>query len=72
MSAGLAVKNSLTAKDFTRKEEFSQRWVSMSVDLRNQVKQGVLQSLTSPKKAAGNISGQLLQRLNYLWEDGQI
>ncbi|KAG1242858.1 hypothetical protein G6F68_016018 [Rhizopus microsporus] len=59
MSAGLAVKNSLTAKDFARKEEFSQRWVSMPVDLRNQVKQGVLQSLASPKKSVGNISGQV-------------
>ncbi|CAO3703275.1 unnamed protein product [Rhizopus stolonifer] len=27
---------------------------------RNQVKQGVLQSLTSPKKAVGNISGQVI------------
>jgi importin subunit beta-1 len=60
MSAGLAVKNSLTAKDFARKEEFSQRWVSMPVDLRNQVKQGVLQSLASPKKSVGNISGQVV------------
>ncbi|KAI9277599.1 armadillo-type protein [Sporodiniella umbellata] len=60
MSAGLAVKNSLTAKDFSRKEEFSARWLSMPSDLRNQVQLGVLQCLGSPKKAVGNISGQVV------------
>ncbi|CEJ02610.1 hypothetical protein RMCBS344292_16610 [Rhizopus microsporus] len=60
MSAGLALKNSLTAKDFARKEEFSQRWLSMPVDLRNQIKQGVLQGLASPKKSVGSIAGQVI------------
>ncbi|KAI7907779.1 armadillo-type protein [Cokeromyces recurvatus] len=60
MSAGLALKNSLTAKDYTRKEEFHQRWLLIAEDLRIQIKQGVLQALASPKKAVGNISGQVV------------
>lgn len=60
MSAGLAMKNTLTAKEFTRKEELSQRWLLTAEDLRAQIKQGVLQGLSSPKKTVGNISGQVV------------
>ncbi|CAO3686062.1 unnamed protein product [Rhizopus stolonifer] len=60
MSAGLAMKNSLTAKDFARKEEYSKRWLSMPVELCDQVKQGVVQSLASPKKPVGNIVAQVV------------
>ncbi|GAA5804019.1 armadillo-type protein [Helicostylum pulchrum] len=60
MSAGLALKNSLTAKEFVRKEELAQRWVATPEELRAQIKQGVLQGLGSPKKPVGNISGQVV------------
>ncbi|KAG2208221.1 hypothetical protein INT47_006076 [Mucor saturninus] len=60
MSAGLALKNSLTAKEFARKEILAQRWVSTAEELRAQIKQGVLQGLSSPKKPVGNISGQVV------------
>lgn len=60
MSAGLALKNSLTAKEYVRKEELVQRWVATAEELRTQIKQGVLQGLSSPKKPVGNISGQVV------------
>ncbi|OBZ82225.1 Importin subunit beta-1 [Choanephora cucurbitarum] len=60
MSAALAVKNSLTAKEYSRKEEFAKRWLSLGDELRLQIKQGVLQALASPKKPVGNISGQVV------------
>ncbi|CAO3683770.1 unnamed protein product [Rhizopus microsporus] len=59
MSAGLALKNSLTAKDFARKEEFSQRWLSMPVDFVIKSSK-VLQGLASPKKSVGSIAGQVI------------
>ncbi|KAI8646872.1 armadillo-type protein [Parasitella parasitica] len=60
MSAGLALKNTLTAKEYTRKEELSQRWIMAAEELRGQIKQGVLQSLSSSKKMVGNTSGQVI------------
>ncbi|KAI8976845.1 armadillo-type protein [Pilobolus umbonatus] len=60
MSAGLVLKNSLTAKESSRREELIMRWLSINDELRNTVKQGVLQSLGSVKKSVGNISGQVV------------
>ncbi|KAI9276538.1 armadillo-type protein [Sporodiniella umbellata] len=60
MSAGLAVKNSLIAKDFARREEFSKRWLSVPDELRSRVKHSILQSLGSPKNSVGQIAAQVI------------
>jgi importin subunit beta-1 len=41
-SAGLIMKNSLTAKDFEKQEELSRRWLLVDLSGREQIKQMVL------------------------------
>ncbi|KAI9255644.1 armadillo-type protein [Phascolomyces articulosus] len=60
MAAGLALKNSLSAKEYTRKEEQTNRWLQVDADTRNQVKQGALLTLATPRKLVANIAGQLI------------
>jgi importin subunit beta-1 len=40
-AAGIAIKNSLTATDSLRKEEKFNKWNSVDVNLRSQIKQAV-------------------------------
>lgn len=40
-SAGLIIKNSLTAKDFEKQEELSVRWISIDANIREQIKAAV-------------------------------
>ncbi|KAI8384226.1 armadillo-type protein [Radiomyces spectabilis] len=60
MSAGLALKNSLTAKEYARKAEQMQRWLALDANVRGQIKQGVLISLATPRKPVGNIASQVV------------
>ncbi|KAF7725991.1 karyopherin beta [Apophysomyces ossiformis] len=60
MAAGLALKNSMAAKEYARREEQRQRWLAVDETTRVQIKQGVLVSLASPRKMAGNIAGQVV------------
>lgn len=41
MAAGLQIKNTLTSKDPTVKEQFQQRWLSFPEDVRRYIKQNV-------------------------------
>ncbi|CAO3614146.1 unnamed protein product [Cunninghamella blakesleeana] len=59
-AAGLALKNTLTAKEFARREEQNQRWLSVDDNTRNQVKQGVLLTLASQCKLAGHSASQVV------------
>ncbi|KAG2226727.1 hypothetical protein INT45_001074, partial [Circinella minor] len=60
MAAGLALKNSLSAKEYARKEEQTGRWLAVDADTRNQVKQGALLTLATPRKPVANIAGQVI------------
>ncbi|KAI7868745.1 armadillo-type protein [Spinellus fusiger] len=59
-AAGLALKNSLTAKDYSRKEECSHRWSLVSENTRLQIKQLSLVSLTGPRQTVGKVAGQVV------------
>lgn len=56
MAAGLQLKNQLTSKDLQVKQQYQQRWLSFSADVREYVKKNVFQSLgtetTRPSSAA--------------------
>ncbi|KAJ8657351.1 hypothetical protein O0I10_006904 [Lichtheimia ornata] len=60
IAAGLAIKNSLSAKEYARKEQQAQRWLSVDENTRSQVKQGALMTLASPSKRVGNSAGQVV------------
>ncbi|XP_026469078.1 importin subunit beta isoform X2 [Ctenocephalides felis] len=45
MAAGLQLKNQLTSKDETIKQQFQQRWLSFPEDVRNYIKKNILQAL---------------------------
>ncbi|KAI9314920.1 armadillo-type protein [Dichotomocladium elegans] len=60
MAAGLAVKNTLSAKEYARKEEQTQRWLSVDEATRSQIKQGALVALSSPKRMVGSTAGQVI------------
>ncbi|CDS08530.1 hypothetical protein LRAMOSA09891 [Lichtheimia ramosa] len=60
MAAGLAIKNSLSAKEYTRKEEQAKRWLALDESSRAQIKQGALMSLTATTKQVGRIAGQVV------------
>ncbi|KAJ2497903.1 karyopherin Kap95 [Coemansia sp. RSA 1972] len=59
-AAGIALKNALTAKDETRQEQHSQRWLQVDEGTRSQVKQGVLVTLGSDNRQATMAAAQAI------------
>ncbi|KAI8907243.1 armadillo-type protein [Gorgonomyces haynaldii] len=59
-SAGLMMKNAVTAKDFERQEELSQRWLHVDPQAREQIKQAVLQALRANESSTGKVAGQVI------------
>ncbi|KAJ2361508.1 karyopherin Kap95, partial [Coemansia sp. RSA 2611] len=59
-AAGIALKNALTAKDETRQEQHSQRWLQADEGVRGQVKQGVLVTLSSENRQATTAAAQAI------------
>ncbi|KAG9014671.1 karyopherin beta [Tulasnella sp. 427] len=63
-AAGLALKNSLYSRDFNRQNEFSQRWLEqLDVNIKNNVKQQLLQTLGSPSVKAASDAGQVIANI---------
>ncbi|KAG0031278.1 karyopherin beta [Podila clonocystis] len=60
MAAGLALKNALTARDSSRREEMSQRWLSIDQDVRGQIKTLVLTTLGTSDIRSGVVSAQVV------------
>ncbi|KAJ1920173.1 karyopherin Kap95 [Mycoemilia scoparia] len=60
MTAGIALKNTLTARDEKRKEECFMRWLQVGADIRNQVKQCALNALGASDGMASNSSAQVI------------
>ncbi|RKP35627.1 armadillo-type protein, partial [Dimargaris cristalligena] len=58
-AAGLALKNTMTAKDSARQEELAQKWMSIDVNTKLQVKQATLQTLGSADHRAGTAAAQV-------------
>ncbi|KAK9709325.1 karyopherin Kap95, partial [Basidiobolus ranarum] len=59
-AAGLALKNTLFAREEHRKEEMVQRWLAIDPNNKAQVKQSVLNTLASPDLKAGTVAAQVI------------
>ncbi|KAJ2724939.1 karyopherin Kap95 [Coemansia sp. Benny D115] len=59
-AAGLALKNSLSAKDDLRREQHAQRWLQLDDGARSQIKQGVLMTLSSDNRQSTTAAAQTI------------
>ncbi|RKP15350.1 armadillo-type protein [Piptocephalis cylindrospora] len=62
-AAGLVLKNTLSAQDYTRYEEQKARWFSLDPSLRSQAKAMTLQTLHSPVSSARRVAGQAVAEM---------
>eukprot|EP00158_Paraphelidium_tribonemae_P009976 Partr_v1_DN29017_c0_g2_i8_m58624 putative importin len=60
IAAGLALKNSVTAKDESRLIERAERWISLQLQLREAVKQNTLNTLSSPSNRVSTAAAQTI------------
>lgn len=61
--AGLILKNSLDAKEASRKAELVQAWISLDNALKSQIKGALLVTLSSPVKDASHTSAQVIAKV---------
>jgi importin subunit beta-1 len=59
-AAGLAIKNSLTAKETSTRDLYAARWAAVPEATRQTVKQTALSSLSSPDRAIRNVAAQVV------------
>lgn len=59
-AAGLALKNAISARDATRQQEYSNRWLALDAGVRTQIKQKALQALASPISRVGQVTAQFV------------
>ncbi|KAL1688004.1 armadillo-type protein [Schizophyllum commune] len=62
-AAGLALKNALSAREAPRQEEFSAKWMALSIDQRTKIKQDALLTLASPQQKAGAFAAQVVSAI---------
>ncbi|KAG1829680.1 karyopherin Kap95 [Suillus variegatus] len=62
-AAGLALKNALSARDSTRQDEYSARWMALDVDARQKIKEASLLTLASPQPRAGAVAAQVVSAI---------
>ncbi|KAL2550804.1 importin subunit beta-1 [Forsythia ovata] len=61
--AGLILKNALDAKEQHRKFELVQRWLSLDVTVKSQIKACLLQTLSSPVPEARSTASQVIAKV---------
>ncbi|KAL7614491.1 hypothetical protein Lser_V15G04998 [Lactuca serriola] len=61
--AGLILKNALDAKEQHRNYELIQRWLSLDVGVKSQIKTYLLQTLTSPVHEARSTASQVIAKV---------
>ncbi|XP_073525876.1 uncharacterized protein [Phyllobates terribilis] len=61
--AGLILKNALDAKEQHKKFELVQRWLSLDVAVKNQIKACLLQTLSSPVHDARSTASQVIAKV---------
>ncbi|CAI9774196.1 unnamed protein product [Fraxinus pennsylvanica] len=61
--SGLILKNALDAKEQHKKYELVQRWLSLDVALKNQIKACLLQTLSSPVPDARSTASQVIAKV---------
>lgn len=60
VAAGLALKNTLTAREQTKKDAQAQRWTMLDAGTKAQMKNALLMALASPQIRAGSVSAQVI------------
>jgi len=60
IAAGLALKNTLTAREQARSETLVQRWTAMDANIKLQIKGALLQTLTSGNVRVGAATAQVI------------
>ncbi|XP_008806235.2 importin subunit beta-1-like [Phoenix dactylifera] len=61
--AGLILKNALDAKEQHRKNELVQRWLSLDIGVKAQIKAYLLQTLSSPVPDARSTASQVIAKI---------
>ncbi|KIP03461.1 hypothetical protein PHLGIDRAFT_130117 [Phlebiopsis gigantea 11061_1 CR5-6] len=59
-AAGLALKNAISAKDATRQQDYSTRWLQLDANTRNQIKAQALRALASTNSRVGQVAAQFV------------
>ncbi|TFK24855.1 karyopherin Kap95 [Coprinopsis marcescibilis] len=59
-AAGLALKNTLSAREASRQTEYSTRWLALAGDVKTKIKQEALLTLGSPTAKAGGFASQVV------------
>ncbi|TCD60502.1 karyopherin beta [Steccherinum ochraceum] len=59
-AAGLAIKNTLTARDATRQQDYATRWLNLDVNTRSKIKQDALTSLGASGGKLGTVAAQVV------------
>lgn len=65
-AAGLYLKNVLDAKDQAIQQQKIVAWISMDANVREQIKQGALQTLQSPQAIARHTGAQLVAKIGVI------
>nr|GMC85883.1 importin subunit beta-1-like [Ipomoea batatas] len=61
--AGIVIKNSLDAKEASRKEHLVQQWTAIDVSLKSQIKNMLLNTLNSSVRDASHTSSQVIAKI---------
>lgn len=61
--AGIVLKNSLDAKESSRKEHLVQQWMAVDVSIKLQIKSMLLNTLGSSVREAGDTSAQVIAKI---------
>ncbi|KAJ7160875.1 armadillo-type protein [Mycena filopes] len=59
-AAGLALKNTLTAREVGRAQEYSNRWMNLSTEAKTKIKNDALLTLASSSQKAGAFASQVV------------
>lgn len=59
-AAGLAIKNSLSARESNRQDEYASRWRSLEDSTRDQLRRDALATLAADQKLPRNVAGQVI------------
>ncbi|EED77518.1 predicted protein, partial [Postia placenta Mad-698-R] len=62
-AAGLALKNTLAARESARQHEYTSRWLALDNDTRSKVKQDTLMALGSPVAKVGTVAAQVVSAI---------
>lgn len=73
--AGVIMKNALTAKDETKKQQLAQKWVNLDQNIKLQIKAALLKTLSAQEREARQASAQVISKIAHielplnLWAD---